>query len=123
MPPPPRGPPGGRSPRPGPAHLSLARALSKFGVCSRTEAAHWIQEGRVRVSGRVVTWPELRIDPRRERVTVDGERGGGDTERIVIAFHKPPRLLTTRTDPGGPATRSPPLGDVGRRGLPGGRPG
>src|SRR5258708_2511463 len=121
MPPPPRGTPRGPSPRPGPAPLSLARALSKFGVCSPTEAAHWIQEGRVRVSGRVVTWPELRIDPRRERVTVDGERVGDDTERIVIAFHKPPGLVTTRTDPGGRATVYDRLGDVGRWVFPVGR--
>jgi 23S rRNA pseudouridine2605 synthase len=119
MPPPPRGTPRGRSPRPTP--LSLARALSKFGVCSRTEAARWIQEGRVRVSGRLVTRPEQRIDPRRERVTVDGERVGDDTERIVIAFHKPPGLVTTRTDPGGRATVYDRLGDVGRWVFPVGR--
>jgi 23S rRNA pseudouridine2605 synthase len=119
MPPPPRGTPRGRSPRPTP--LSLARALSKFGVCSRTEAARWIQEGRVRVSGRLVTRPERRIDPRREQVTVDGERVGDDTERIVIAFHKPPGLVTTRTDPGGRATVYDRLGDVGRWVFPVGR--
>jgi 23S rRNA pseudouridine2605 synthase len=119
MPPPPRGTPRGRSPRPTP--LSLARALSKFGVCSRTEAARWIQVGRVRVSGRLVTRPERRIDPRRERVTVDGERVGDDTERIVIAFHKPPGLVTTRTDPGGRATVYDRLGDVGHWVFPVGR--
>ena len=32
--------------------LSLARALSKFGVCSRKEAERWIEAGRVEVDGR-----------------------------------------------------------------------
>ena len=31
----------------------LARVLSKAGVCSRSEAARWISDGRVRVSGTV----------------------------------------------------------------------
>ncbi len=33
--------------------------LSKLGVCSRTEAARWIAEGRVRVDGRIVRDPEF----------------------------------------------------------------
>ncbi|HET6782872.1 MAG TPA: S4 domain-containing protein, partial [Pseudoxanthomonas sp.] len=36
------------------ARHGLARALSKLGVCSRTEAAAWIAAGRVSVDGRIV---------------------------------------------------------------------
>ena len=59
--------------------LSLARALSKFGVCSRAEAERWIEAGRVSVDGEVVRWPARRIDPRRQQVKVDGRRVGDDT--------------------------------------------
>jgi 23S rRNA pseudouridine2605 synthase len=119
VPPAPRGSPEGRSPHAG--QLSLARALSKFGVCSRSEAARWIEAGRVRVGGQVVTSPGRWIDPRRERVTVDGRPVQDDTERIVILFHKPPGLLTTRLDPGGRATVYDRLGDLGRWVFPVGR--
>jgi 23S rRNA pseudouridine2605 synthase len=122
---PPRGAPGGRPPHAptgrttGP--LSLARALSKFGVCSRAEACRWIEAGRVTVGGRVVRFPARRIDPRRDEVHVDGRRVGDDTERIVLVLHKPAGYITSRTDPGGRDTVYALLGDVGRWVFPVGR--
>ena len=59
-----------------PGPVSLARALSKFGVCSRKQAAGWIEAGRVRVDGRTVRDPRRWIDPHREQVQVDGRRVG-----------------------------------------------
>jgi 23S rRNA pseudouridine2605 synthase len=125
MPRPPRGAPGGRPP-PAPTGrtqgpLSLARALSKFGVCSRAEAARWIEAGRVRVGGQVVRGPARRIDPRRDQVEVDGRRVGDQTERIAIVLHKPTGYITSRTDPGGRRTVYDLLGDVGRWVFPVGR--
>jgi len=101
---PPRGAPGGR-PRPQQkgelrGRLALARALSKFGVCSRKQAAQWIADGRVRVAGAVVRWPARRIDPRRDTVTVDGRRVRDLSESLVIALHKPRGYITTRSEPG-----------------------
>jgi 23S rRNA pseudouridine2605 synthase len=101
--------------------LSLARALSKFGVCSRKEGARWIEAGRVAVNGRVVYFALRRIDPRRDRVTVDGTRVGDDTERIVLALHKPRGFITSRGDPGGRATIYDLLGALGRWVFPVGR--
>jgi len=101
--------------------LSLARALSKFGVCSRAEAERWIVAGRVSVDGEVVLWPARRIDPRRHKVKVDGRRVGDETERVVLALHKPPGYVTTRVEPGGRPTVYDLLGDVGRWVFPVGR--
>ena len=101
--------------------LSLARALSKFGVCSRSEAERWIAAGRVTVDGEVVLWPARRVDPRRHKVKVDGRRVGDDTERIVLALHKPPGYVTTRVEPGGRPTVYDLLGDVGAWVFPVGR--
>ena len=49
----------------------LARVLSKRGLCSRTQAAGWIREGRVRVDGRLVRDPEhpTRLDE--PAITID----------------------------------------------------
>jgi pseudouridine synthase len=60
-----------------------------------------------------------------DRVVVDGRRVGDETPRVVLAFHKPVGLVTTRTDPGGRPTVYDALCGVGRlapagaRALPG----
>jgi pseudouridine synthase len=101
--------------------ISLARALSKFGVSSRSEAVLLIEAGRVQVRGRVVRAPALRIDPRHDRVVVDGRAVGDIQEPLVLALHKPRGYITSRTDPGGRATVYALLGDVGRWVFPVGR--
>jgi pseudouridine synthase len=122
---PPRGTPGGRPPNQRPGELtgavSLARALSKFGVCSRKEAERWIAAGRVQVDGQTVLAPQRRLDPRRARVSVDGQRVSDHTTRVVYAFHKPVGYITTRHDPGGRPTIYALLGGVGRWVFPVGR--
>jgi pseudouridine synthase len=84
--------------------LSLARALSKFGVCSRSEAVRRIAAGRVAINGRVVTRADARLDPRRDAVSVDGRRVGDLAGSVVLALHKPAGYLTTRSDPAGRRT-------------------
>jgi len=101
--------------------VSLARALSKFGVCSRSEAERWIAAGRVAVAGRVCREPRRFVDPSRDRVAVDGQPVGDETPRVVIAFHKPVGLVTTRVDPGGRPTVYDALSGVGRWVFPVGR--
>ena len=73
MKPPPRLRGAGGERRPNGAVVSLPRALSKLGFCSRTQAEALIAEGRVRVDGRVVRNVTARVDPARARITVDGE--------------------------------------------------
>jgi 23S rRNA pseudouridine2605 synthase len=112
--------PAGHGLRPAGA-VSLARALSKFGVCSRREAERWIADGRVRVNGAVERVGSRWIDPVRDRVLADGRPVGDETPRVVLAFHKPVGFVTTRSDPGGRATVYDALGDVGRWVFPVGR--
>jgi 23S rRNA pseudouridine2605 synthase len=101
--------------------LSLARALSKFGVASRAEAARLVAEGRVSVDGQVENDPARWILPHRSEVRVDGARVSDATPRVVIALHKPVGLVTTRADPGGRKTVYDALGDWGRWVFPVGR--
>jgi 23S rRNA pseudouridine2605 synthase len=85
------------------ANVSLARALSKLGVCSRTQATALVEAGRVRVDGVVRREPSLRIDPARARLEVDGEPVGAQ-RRVYLALNKPRGLVTTRDDPQGRET-------------------
>ncbi|GAB3744074.1 pseudouridine synthase [Lysobacter olei] len=75
----------------------LARVLSKHGVCSRTQAAQWILDGRVAVNGAVVRNPEYPIVQGQHRVEVDGHALDG-AERIYVMLNKPRGLVTTAKD-------------------------
>ncbi len=101
--------------------LSVARALSKRGVCSRREAERWIEAGRIAVNDRPERDPARWIDPLRDRLSVDGRPLQGEPPRVVIALHKPPGLVTTRVDPAGRPTVYAALGELGRWVFPVGR--
>jgi pseudouridine synthase len=90
-------------------------------VCSRREAERRIADGRVKVNGAVERSRSRWIDPGRDRVTVDGRRVSDATARVVLAFHKPKGVVTTRSDPAGRRTVYDVLGDVGRWVFPVGR--
>ncbi|GJG87266.1 pseudouridine synthase [Gemmatimonadetes bacterium T265] len=83
-----------------PAHgdrVGVARALSKLGAGSRRDGERWVEAGRVRVNGRLVHDPTLRIDPRRDRLTLDGAPVRAATRRYY-ALHKPRGVVVSRVD-------------------------
>ena len=81
---------------PAPRH-GLARVLSKAGLCSRTEAARWIADGRVTVDGRVINNPEFPIIDGRHHVRVDGQPLDAP-KRVHLMLNKPRGLVTTAQD-------------------------
>jgi 23S rRNA pseudouridine2605 synthase len=83
--------------------VSLNRALSKLGLCSRKQAELLIAEGRVRVGGKVVRDPSLRVDLNRDRIAVDGARIAAEA-KVYLMINKPRGLVTTRDDPQGRGT-------------------
>ena len=83
--------------------MSVARGLSKLGVCSRAEGERLVETGRVRINGRAVHDTARRITPETDVIEVDGVRVGV-VERVYLALNKPRGLVTTRDDPQGRAT-------------------
>ncbi|MEO6687700.1 MAG: pseudouridine synthase [Dokdonella sp.] len=81
-----------RAPRHG-----LARAISKLGIASRTQAAKWIDEGRVSVNGRVSHDAEMPIDATRDRIAIDGVEIGA-REGIYLMLNKPRGYVTSAAD-------------------------
>jgi len=75
----------------------VARAISKLGLGSRTQAARWVAEGRVRVNGKRVSDPEFPVRSGVDRVEVDGV-GDARVARVVVAMNKPRGLVTTTND-------------------------
>ena len=99
------GDPGGRGARGAEQRdaVSLARALSKLGHCSRSQGEALVRAGRVRVNGVVRREPSLRVDPARDHLAVDGERVTPE-RRVYLMLNKPRGLVTTRDDPRGRPT-------------------
>ena len=84
-----------------PSDLRLQVFLAQAGVASRRKAERLIQEGRVAVDGQVVTQMGSKVDPDRQRVTVDGRPVEIVSETVYYLFHKPRQVLSTLHDPRG----------------------
>ncbi len=83
--------------------ISLARALSKLGYTSRSQARPLIEGGQVSVNGKTIKDPEKRIDIERDRVSVNG-RAITLESYVYVMLHKPAGVVTTRSDDRGRAT-------------------
>ena len=86
-----------------PARHGVARVISRLGLGSRTQAAQWVQEGRVRVNGQLVRDAEFPVQQGTDRVEVD-ERELTAAARVVLMLNKPRGLVTTRQDEQGRET-------------------
>ena len=86
------------------SRMRVARFLAAAGLGSRRRCETYVQEGRVRVNGVLVTSPGDRVDPSRDRVEVDGREVSLSGERVTIMVHKPTGHLTTCSDPQGRPT-------------------
>jgi 23S rRNA pseudouridine2605 synthase len=83
--------------------IGLARALSKLGYCSRSQATELIRAGRVRLNEGVRFDPETPVRLMRDRILVD-DRPLEQSEKIYLAMNKPRGLVTTASDEKGRET-------------------
>ena len=108
-------------PRPRAARgVPLARALSKLGLATRSEARELIEQRRVRVDGRLPPDPAMLVVPEQIRVTIDGAHQALPAA-IVVALHKPRGVVTTRRDPQGRPTVYSLISDLDAHVVPVGR--
>jgi 23S rRNA pseudouridine2605 synthase len=83
--------------------IGLARALSKLGCCSRSQAAVLIRAGRVRLNGSVRRDPETPVQLDRDRIAVDGKHIE-KSKKIYLMMNKPRGIVTTASDEQGRKT-------------------
>ncbi|HLP15859.1 MAG TPA: pseudouridine synthase [Bacteroidota bacterium] len=84
--------------------VSLSRALSKLGYCSRTQAEAIIAEGRVTVNGRAAASAAQRVDMKHDKISVDGAAVSAEKKFIYLLLNKPIGYITTRVDERGRPT-------------------
>jgi 23S rRNA pseudouridine2605 synthase len=81
----------------------VAKVLARAGVCSRRDAERLIAEGRVKLNGKVLDTPAVKVTDK-DQLQVDGRPIGAAEATRVWRYHKPSGLVTTHRDPGGRAT-------------------
>lgn len=81
----------------------LQKVLARAGIGSRRACEELIAAGRVAVDGRTAQLGD-RVDPGRQRVTVDGAPVLTDTELVHYVLNKPAHVVTTANDPEGRPT-------------------
>ena len=84
-------------------NVGLARALSKLGYCSRSEAAELIRTGRVRLNGRIRRDFETPVRLEKDRIQVDGLTVEA-TAKVYLMLNKPRGVVTTASDEKGRKT-------------------
>ena len=98
----------------------LQKVLARAGIASRRAAEELITKGRVKVDGRVVDQLGVRVDARKAKVEVDGNRLMPEPF-VYIVLHKPRGVMCTLSDPEGRPTIAELLKAVGVRVVPVGR--
>jgi 23S rRNA pseudouridine2605 synthase len=81
----------------------IAKVLARAGVASRREVERLIAAGRVRLNGKLVDTPAIKIGLG-DVLTVDGAVVGAPEPARVWRYHKPAGLVTTHKDPKGRPT-------------------
>lgn len=80
-----------------PPRHGVARVISKMGLGSRTQAARWVGEGRVRVNGQTVRDAEFPVLQGIDRIDIDGQ-ASTVAGRLTLMLNKPRGLVTTVKD-------------------------
>lgn len=78
--------------------VRLQKFLADCGVASRRAAEQIILAGRVAVNGQTVQELGTKVEPAKDRVTVDGQPARV-RRRLYVALNKPPGYICTRHDP------------------------
>lgn len=104
-----RGPSSSRGPRTADASgtvsdtMRIAKAMARAGLCSRRDAERWIEEGRVKINGQLITSPARDVGPD-DRIVVDGQPLREAEPARLWRYYKPRGLMTTHKDPEGRPT-------------------
>lgn len=79
--------------------MRLSKFLAEAGVASRRKAEEIILEGRVKVNGDIINELGIKIDPEKDKVTVDAKSVNAKTEKVYYLLNKPAGYTTTVKDP------------------------
>jgi 23S rRNA pseudouridine2605 synthase len=77
--------------------IGLARALSKLGYCSRSQASALIRAGRVSLNNKIRRDPEHSVDMAHDHIQV-GSNPVFEQKKVYLMLNKPRGIVTTASD-------------------------
>lgn len=80
--------------------LRLQKYIAQSGICSRRAAEALIKEGKVVLNAKHIAQIGQSIDPSLDSVCVDGHLLK-PLEKQYFLFHKPAKVLCSKSDPAG----------------------
>ena len=78
--------------------LRLQKYLANQGICSRRKAEEYIEEGLVKVNGKIVTELGTKINPEQDEIIFKGNKVGKIQNKVYILLNKPIGYVTTTKD-------------------------
>jgi len=82
----------------------LQTILAHSGVASRRHSASLIEEGKVKIDGRVVLEKGFRVDPEEHEISVQGKLLAREEKKFYFLFNKPKDTISTVSDSHGRVT-------------------
>jgi len=76
----------------------LQKFISQAGVASRRAAEQLIRDGKVSVNGKVVTELGTKVEPLKDKVSVEGKLIKQETQQVYFILNKPKGYLSTVKD-------------------------
>ena len=83
--------------------IRLNKVIADSGLCSRRNADMLIEQGQVKVNGKIVTEMGFKINPEQAKVLVNNEPLPFK-KNVDIIFYKPKGVITTKQDDRGRKT-------------------
>lgn len=79
--------------------VRLNKLIADRGLCSRRKADEWISEGKVKLNGKTVYELGVKVDPKKDKIVVNGKPLKPEERKLYIAFYKPEHVVTSLSDP------------------------
>ena len=79
------------------AEVRLQKFLAESGVASRRKSEELIEQGKVKVNGRVAMIGD-KVDPKKDTITVSGKKIVKTKTFTYVVLHKPRGFITTMND-------------------------
>lgn len=79
--------------------IRLNKIIAATGIASRRKADELILTGKVVLNGQIVTEVGTKVDPDKDKITVNGKLLLSTTEQIYIKLYKPIEVVCTVKDP------------------------